>query len=243
MTLDAPGYSQTRYTLLDIDYQRKNSFLENNFYLATEDMASPAASFSPTFPLLALPGEIQNAIIVYLDFPEQYRLRLTNRYFYALIPRIPSERLLQIEKAFMRRRFFACMSCERFRPRAEFNQSMFYSKTPRRRDEQRCRECACLEGEEYEPGSRWEEYLVPFVWCLKCKKVAKAPVDTRITLCSLCYKEANKLAREQKKIRRRIEEATDVTIIQERKNRMIEEARRNKLAQERNNRRIRRSRG
>lgn len=137
----------------------------------------------------------------------------------------------------------AC-SCERFRPRAEYNQTIFYSKTLRRRDEQRCRECVCLEGQEYEPGSRLEEYLVPFVWCLKCKMVAKAPVDTGITLCSSCYKETNKLAREQKKIRRSrtIEEATSVTFIQERKSGVIEEARRKKLAQERNSRRIRRSR-
>ena len=201
-------------------------------------MASPDASSSPTFPLLALPGEIQNAIVACLEFPELYKLRLTNRYFYALIPQIPSKRLLQIEKEFMGHRFYACLECERLRPRAEFSRYMLFPKGPRSKSAQRCRDCVCRKA--YEPGSRWEEYLVPFVWCLKCSKIAEAPVDTRVTNCVSCHREERRPQRIRRK--REIEEARRIKSTESQKSREIEAAGRNKSAQERNIRRMRRSR-
>lgn len=201
-------------------------------------MASPDASSSPTFPLLALPGEIQNAVVACFDFPELYKLRLTNRYFYASIPRIPRERLLKIQKEFMDHRFYACLECERLRPRAEFSHGMLFPKGPSSKSAQRCRECVCRKA--YEPGSRWEEYLVPFVWCLTCNKIAEAPVDTRVTNCVSCHREEKRPQRMRRK--REIEAARHIKSTEARKSREIEAAGRNKLNQDRNSRRMRRSR-
>ncbi|KFY18418.1 hypothetical protein V493_08635 [Pseudogymnoascus sp. VKM F-4281 (FW-2241)] len=143
-------------------------------------MASPEGSSSSTVSLLALPGEIQNAILAVLDFPDLHKLRLTNSYFYALIPRVSRER----------RRIFACIGCERLRPVTEFSlEAVPYGLGlgPFAASRQRCREC--VHGTVLEPGSRWEECGVPLVRCLECKMIRLAPVDTRVKLCLLCHPE------------------------------------------------------
>lgn len=167
-------------------------------------MASPDSSSGPTLSLHALAGEIQNAILAGLDFRGLYTLRLTNRYFYSLIPPMPSERLLQIEKEFMPYRFFACMECKRPRFVTKFIPGTLgllkrLVKIPST-FVQCCRECVRLKFNE--PGSRRMEYNVPIVRCVECKEVSRAPVDTRVQYCLSCHPEDSKSDKSTQKRKR-----------------------------------------
>jgi hypothetical protein len=166
-------------------------------------MASFDSSSSPTLSLLALPGEIKNAIIAGLNLPDLQTLRLTNHYFYALIPPMPSDRLFQIEKEFMPYRYFACMECKRLRHITNFipgTMSLLKRLPTSSAFIQRCRECVRLKFKE--PGSRWMECNVPIVRCVECKEAGQALVDTRVQYCLSCLPEDSKSGKSTQKKKR-----------------------------------------
>jgi hypothetical protein len=156
-------------------------------------MASFDSSSDPTLSLLVLPGEIQNAIITGLDIRGLYTLRLTNRYFYSLIPPMPSERLIEIEKEFMPDRYLACTECKRLRPVTKFipgTLNLLKRCITSSECVHRCEECVRQHLNELDP--RWMEYNVPIVWCAKCREAIRAQIDIQVHHTLSCHPQDSK---------------------------------------------------
>lgn len=157
------------------------------------EMASLDSSSGPTISLLALPGEIQNAILARLDFLDLYTLRLTNRYFHSLIPPMTSEIVFEIEEEFMPDWYLACAECKRLRPVTKFipgTLRLFKKSIEPTACMQRCEECVRQYLNELDPY--WMRYNVPIVWCVKCKRAIQARIDIQVQHTLVCHPQDSK---------------------------------------------------
>jgi hypothetical protein len=88
--------------------------------------------------------------------------------------------------------FLACVDCARLRPAAAFSTKMVKKRRAAGGIESHnrfCIECGLqpLPGiHRYTLDSRWEDHGVPFVRCLRCRSIARAPEDTAVKLCLSC---------------------------------------------------------
>ncbi|KFY49112.1 hypothetical protein V495_00760 [Pseudogymnoascus sp. VKM F-4514 (FW-929)] len=167
-------------------------------------MTSPEPS-SP-LSLLTLPTEIHAAILTHLQFFDLHALRLTNRYFHALLPPPTHAELLSAET--LETGFLACVGCTRLRPVATFSSKMFIKKKVAggtQAHNRFCIECGRrpLPGlHRYMLGSRWKENGVPFARCLRCEIIAKGPEDQAVPLCFSCHTQDLERARAAEELER-----------------------------------------
>ena len=127
--------------------------------------------------LLHLPGELQDEIITYLEFPHSIKLKMTCRHFNNLIPKLSHEQLLEAEQTICSGHI-ACRFCLRLRP-AFFFADMMHSKKRRvggiEANKRFCLDCGLLHGAgitRYNRGARLSILTEPFVICIQCNPEA-----------------------------------------------------------------------
>jgi len=162
-------------------------------------MASSETLIRLPHTLLTIPVEIQTYIMGHLDIPGLQTLRLSCNYFYIIIPPPVHADLVAIEASLQGNiDYFACVGCTTIRPRAMFSPSMLKKKKTSGGSQacnRFCNECGRrpLPGlHRWTMGIRWEEddtrgSYVPFVRCLGCERIARAPADKAIRLCLGCH--------------------------------------------------------
>lgn len=155
-------------------------------------------SSSNSVSLVALPTEMHLAIIEHLSLLDLHTLRLTNHYFYALIPPPTHADLLVIEQSRLirQKRFFACVGCTKLRPKAAFSPEM-YKKKKNRPGQPGARERFCIEcgrrplpgPHRYKLGLQWKEDGVCFVRCVECENIARGFQYLAAPVCLSCHRQ------------------------------------------------------
>jgi hypothetical protein len=127
-------------------------------------------------PLLRLPNETHLEIVSYLDDDvfSLLRLRLTNRFYYALIPAPTHSTLSRLAcTTFAKdKRLYACKSCVRLRHQYHFQREILISQRARMRKYQRelfCAECEFLADQKlYEGLPQMGGIREDKILCKKC---------------------------------------------------------------------------
>lgn len=163
-------------------------------------------------PLLTLPTEMQDSILTHLPFLDLHTLRMTNHYFYNLIPPPTHNDLLEAEKSEIG--LYACVGCMKLRRKECFSSNMTKKKKVLGGLEAHnrfCIECGRrpLPGEhQYTRGQRWDENGNPFVRCFKCQRTAQAPEDRSVQLCLSCHTQDLERQR-QAEVRKRVQRESE----------------------------------
>jgi hypothetical protein len=162
-----------------------------------------ALRVSPVSNLLAIPAEIQLAIISHLVFPEVQFLRCVNHHFMNLIPAPSHSSLLEAEKSDLARsrNAYTCAVCLRLRSPGNFSDAFRMNAFGRDRNvsgtqEKRfCIDCG-VKGKDtmlkYRWGDAWTRFGIPYVKCRGCLGKKRGVRERRdCPMCPSCWERKN----------------------------------------------------
>lgn len=145
-------------------------------------------------PILSLPPEIHLTITEKLAFPENLKLKVTNCYFYNLIPHPTHKELLEAESSQYAcdRNLFACMDCVRLLPASKFADNM--RKAKKRKGGAKSHGRFCIEcglnpkagTTRYTRGSLIVNLGNVQVICVSCCRLNKVKADDISIYCEDC---------------------------------------------------------
>ncbi|KAE8324450.1 hypothetical protein BDV39DRAFT_180516 [Aspergillus sergii] len=174
--------------------------------------------------LLDLPTEIHQHIAQCLDFPSLIQLKLVCQHFYALLPPLSFNRMLEVEvSAFgMQKDLYTCGDCLRLRPRARFADNMVKKKRAKfavGAKKRFCVDCGVNARQGTTRYTRGSQIIVQgeqYVICRSCGAFREAAVEggrnmSECRHCRLFSREIERRAEEyraqQERARLRVEQA------------------------------------
>ncbi|OJJ34723.1 hypothetical protein ASPWEDRAFT_39804 [Aspergillus wentii DTO 134E9] len=158
---------------------------------------------------LGLPPEIHLLIAGNLCFPDILYLKMTNTYFYDLIPKLSHSELLLAEESdyALERELYTCRYCLRLRPAWRFADRMHRRRRSLHgRDVHKrfCVECGLKPRDDgnarYGPGAQIVIQGCLFVICIYCKEFGRGAydrLDRETSECERCYQKTRYLEKLQ----------------------------------------------